>query len=97
MGTKILLILLVSLHLYAVEKNYTLTDMVQLRFVDINKLDFDYLENRYGFSIEYCILDGLCVFKNTQNLTRKRLEMIEKEERNIRFIRLHRRYNMKPY
>jgi len=97
MGTNILLALLVSAHLYAAEKNYTLTDMVQLRFVDINQLDFDYLENRYGFSIEYCILDGLCVFKNTKNLTQEQIKMIEKEEKNIRFIRVHRKYKMKPY
>ena len=97
MGTKILWIILITLQLHAAEKNYALTDMVQLRFVDINQLDFDYLENTYGFSIEYCILDGLCVFKNTKKLNIQQIEEIEKRERNIKFIRLHRRYQMKPY
>lgn len=98
MGIKLFVLVLVFIvTLDASVYKGTETSSVQIRFNNINLLDFDYLEKRYGFEIEHCILDGLCVFKNTKNYDKRMLEHIRKNEFNIKMIRVQKSYLLKPY
>jgi hypothetical protein len=90
-------IVVINTTIYSQQNNYIVTDKVHIRFVDINLVDFEVFKQEYGFSLEYCILDGLCSFVSDHNITQQELQELRKGGNNIQEIRYHKKFLLKPY
>lgn len=97
MGTKgkLLLFLLLSVEIFAFQ---TKTErLYNIRFHDMNSVNFERLKSDYGLTLEYCILDGLCAFSSLSELSKEAQEGIVKNEPNIKLFRIQKEFRMKPY
>lgn len=74
------------------------TQLYIVNFKDINKIDTELLESKYGLTLYECIADGICIFKLDTNQTQqKELNLIIQNETNINSMREYLPYEFKTY
>ena len=74
------------------------SQMFQLRFVDINSFNFTTFEETYTVEFQYCVADGICLFKNnSQKSTASLVELLKVQERKLKEIKVYENYKMKAF
>ena len=70
----------------------------QLRFVDINSFNFTHFEERYDVEFQYCVADGICLFKNnSQESTTELVKRLQVQEPGLKEIKVYENYKMKAF
>lgn len=77
--------------------NHT-SSKIQIRFIDINQVNFKEFSTQYQLTLERVIADGICIFvlekkQNQDNLILK----IKNESSNIFSIKSYYKYHMRAY
>ena len=74
------------------------SQMIQLRFVDINSFNFTTFEETYEVAFQYCVADGICLFKNnSQENTASLVELLKVQEQGLKEIKVYKNYKMKAF
>jgi len=74
------------------------SQMIQLRFVDINSFNFTTFEETYKVAFQYCVADGICLFKNnSQESTARLVELLKVQEQGLKEIKVYKNYKMKAF
>jgi len=74
------------------------TQLYIVDFKDINKMDTELLESKYGLKLHECIADGICIFRlNTNQTQQKELNLIIQNESNINSMTEYLPYKFKAY
>ena len=74
------------------------TQMVQLRFVDINSFNFTTFEETYNVKFQYCVADGICLFaNNSHESTASLVEILKVQESGLKEIKVYENYKMKAF
>ena len=72
--------------------------LFQLRFVDINSFDFTSFEETYDVEFQYCVADGICLFKNnSQESTTGLVKRLQVQEPGLKEIKVYENYKMKAF
>ncbi len=72
------------------------SSMFQLRFVDINSFNFAHFEETYMVEFQYCVADGICLFKNnSKESTDELVKRLKIEEPTLKEIKVYENYKMK--
>jgi hypothetical protein len=79
-----------------IEKKYK--NFIEISYYDINEMDTDLLEKKYGLDLWLCIGDGICIFKAKKEKNCEIIiERIKKEEPAINSVKKYFRYEFKPF
>jgi len=74
------------------------TQLYIVDFKDINKMDTELLEFKYGLKLHECIADGICIFKlDAKQTQQKECNLIIQNESNINSIIKYLPYEFKSY
>ena len=74
------------------------SQIFQLRFVDINSFSFTSFEETYNVEFQYCVADGICLFKNNSHESTVNLvELLKVQEQGLKEIKVYENYNMKAF
>lgn len=82
----------------SVEKESKYKNYVQIIYNDINKMNTDMLQSKYGLYLWQCIVDGVCVFeyKGTNNIEFI-IEKIKSEQKDIKYIKKYGQFQFIPF
>ncbi|MBU0719729.1 hypothetical protein KJ877_00145 [bacterium] len=78
------------------EKKYK--NYIEISYKDINTMNTEQLEEKYGIYLWLCIADGICVFKSKKNQDMDLLiQTIQKEEPDIDRVKKYYMDQFKPF
>ncbi len=99
MDTKMNLIKITTLNIVLISTLFANSStLFQLRFIDINSFNFASFEERYNVEFQYCVADGICLFKNnSQEPTSELVNRLKIQEHALKEIKVYENYRMKAF
>ena len=73
------------------------SNLLIVRFKDINSFNFSEFENRYQVRLSYCIADGICIFEAKQGEDIEELATEIREDNILKSVKVYIQERMKTY